>query len=163
MKASHGVLGVGLAASAALAAFGDRAPASAVSEPVARAAPAPAPAPARKPAGGVEARSEGRVVVKWPARVLLPGGRVVPLRVRDISESGIGLASDHAIASHAVLRIAVAVPDFNTPGKFTTVTGSFKTAHVTVSGPDLLYGGTWLELDAAARDLIGKWVRRLRP
>jgi len=55
MKASHGVLGVGLAASAALAAFGDRAPASAVSEPVARAAPAPAPAPARKPAAVIAA------------------------------------------------------------------------------------------------------------
>jgi len=125
--------------------------------------PAAAPAgPAAKPPG-VDARKESRVVVKWPARVLLPDGQVVPLRVRDISESGIGLASDRPIVSHAVLRIALAVPDLNTPGKFTTVTGSFKTAHVTVSGPDLIYGGVWLDLEAKGRELIGKWVRKLRP
>ncbi|MGN6527571.1 MAG: hypothetical protein ACTHL8_14375 [Burkholderiaceae bacterium] len=127
------------------------------------AAPAqPLPAPARPPAG-VEARKEVRVRVKWAARVLLADDRVVPLTVRDVSETGVGLVAESPIASHAVMRIAVAVPHLEVPSRFTTVTGSFRTAHCTVSGPDLLYGGIWVELEPAGRDLIRKWIRRLRP
>ena len=123
----------------------------------------PAPTPPTKPGGGIESRKEVRVRVKWAARVLQPDGRVVPLRTRDISETGIGLVSETAIASHTVLKVALAVPHLEIPGRYTTVTGSFKTAHVTVSGPDLVYGGTWVEIEPAGRELIRKWVRRLHP
>ena len=114
------------------------------------------------PAKGVDARKEVRVTVKWAARVLLHDGTVVPLRARDVSESGLGLVSERPISAHSTLRVALAVPDLNVPGRFMTVTGSFKTAHVTISGPDLIYGGTWLNIDDGGRDLIQKWVRKLR-
>jgi hypothetical protein len=126
----------------------------------ARAAPAEPAAAARPP--GADARKEVRARVKWAARVLLADGRVVPLRVRDVSETGIGLAAESPIAAHAVMRIAVAVPHLEVASRFTTVTGSLRTAHCTVRGPDLLYGGTWIELEPAGRDLIRKWIRRLR-
>lgn len=109
-----------------------------------------------------DARKEVRVQAKWSARVLLPDNRVVPLRTQDISQSGLSVVCEGPITSHAVLRIALAVPDLDVPGRFHTVTGSFRTAHVTVSGLDLVYGGTWVDLDQSARDLIGKWVRKLR-
>ena len=123
--------------------------------------PLPVPTPS-KPPSGIEARKEARVTVNWPARVLLGNGTVVPMQTRDISDSGIGLMSERPISTHATLRVALAVPDLNTPGRYTTVTGTFKTAHVTISGPDLIYGGLWLTIDGSGRDLIQKWVRKLR-
>ncbi len=129
-------------------------------------APAPTPTPAAPKSGrpdGVEARKEARVRVKWAARVLQPDGQVVPMQVRDISETGLGLVSQRPISSHTTLRVAVAVPDINTPSRFATVTGSFKTAHVTVSGLDLVYGGVWLNIEGAGRELVRKWIRKLTP
>jgi hypothetical protein len=123
---------------------------------------APSAPSTRKAAAGHDARKELRVSVKWPARVLLSDGTVVPVTARDISESGIGLISMRPISAHATLRVALAVPDLEAPGRSTTVTGSFKTAHVTVSGPDLIYGGVWLTIDGGGRNLIQKWVRKLR-
>jgi hypothetical protein len=72
------------------------------------------------------------------------------------------LVSERPISAHTTLRVALAVPDLNTPGRFATVTGSFKTAHVTVSGPDLIYGGAWVSIEGAGREIIQKWVRKLR-
>jgi hypothetical protein len=101
--------------------------------------------------------------VKWAARALLADGRVVPMTVRDISERGVGLISERPITQNATIRVAMSVPDINTPGRFTTVVGSVKTAHVTVSGPDLIYGGVWLTVEGNGSELIHKWVRKLRP
>ncbi len=123
---------------------------------------AAAPAEPAKPAAGAESRREVRMHVKWAARALLADGQVVPLIVRDISERGVGLASERPITQHATLRVAMAVPDLNAPGRFTTVTGTLKTAHVTISGPDLIYGGVWLALDGNGTEIIRKWVRKLR-
>jgi hypothetical protein len=120
-------------------------------------------APAQGPKAGSEGRRELRVSVKWAARALLADGRVVPLTVRDISEHGVGLLSERPITQNATLRVAMSVPDINAPGRFTTVTGSVKTAHITISGPDLIYGGVWQAVDGNGRDIIQKWVRKLRP
>ena len=126
-------------------------------------APPASAAPSSEPRGSTDARRDVRMHVKWAARVLQPDGTVVPLTVRDISERGVGLISDRPIAQHATIRVAMAVPDINTPGRFTTVIGSVKTAHVTVSGPDLIYGGVWLTVEGNGTDLIQKWARKLRP
>src|SRR6478752_2808967 len=53
-------------------------------------------------AGGVAAdapdsRTELRVKVSWQARMQLLDGRVIELKVRDISEGGVGLMSDEHI------------------------------------------------------------------
>lgn len=124
--------------------------------------PSPSASKPPNPPAGVDARKEARVPVKWQARVLQPDGSVVPVRVRDISQSGVGLAGDHPIRPHAVLRIAIAVPNPNSPGTFSTVTGRFKTAHVTVCGPELIYGGIWVSIDGDGDELLRRRIRELR-
>lgn len=109
-----------------------------------------------------ESRKEVRVKVKWAARVQLPNGAVVEMRVCDISESGIGLAGDVGITPNSVLTCAVAVPGLNDPTQITAIVGTIRTTHATVRGLDLIYGGTWIRNDASAQDLLKKWIRRLR-
>ena len=123
---------------------------------------APASGESQKPHAGPESRREFRMHVKWAARALLADGRVVPLTVSDISERGVGLVSERPITQHATLRVAMAVPDIDKPGRFTTVTGSLKTAHITISGPDLIYGGVWLAVEGDGTQIIQNWVRKLR-
>jgi hypothetical protein len=113
-------------------------------------------------AGKTDARKEVRVKVKWLARVQLAGGRVVEMRVCDVSESGLALAGEAPITPHAVVSVALAIPSPEDGSRITTVSGTMKTAHVTVRGADLVYGGTWVSLEAKGRELIQKWVRRLR-
>jgi hypothetical protein len=113
-------------------------------------------------AAAKETRKEVRVKVKWAARVQLPNGAVVEMRVCDISENGIGLAGEVGIPPHSVLTCAVAVPGLNDPTKITAIVGTIKTTHATIRGIDLLYGGTWVRNDASAQDLIKRWIRRLR-
>jgi hypothetical protein len=123
-------------------------------------------ASAKPPFGGAapskEARKEPRVKVKWAARVQLSDGRVVELGVCDISEGGIGLAGEVGIPTNSILTCAIAVPGLNDPTKITPIVGTIKTTHATVRGLDLIYGGTWISLDADARDLLKNWIRRLR-
>jgi hypothetical protein len=130
------------------------------------ASPAPKAQKAKPPLGGSasagESRKEARVKVKWMARVQLPDSSVVELRVCDISEGGIGLAGEMGIPANAVLTCAVAVPGLDDPLKITSIVGTLRTTHTTVRGLDLLYGGTWISIDADARDLLKQWIRRLR-
>jgi len=114
------------------------------------------------PVARPDARKEVRVKVKWPARVQLADGRVVELRACDVSEGGIALAGELPIPSHSVLKVAISIPGLVDPARTTTVTGTMKTAHMTVRGPDLVYGGTWVSLEAKGRDLIREWIKRLR-
>ena len=129
-------------------------------------APAPqSPRPSANPLAGAmppESRKERRVKVSWPARVRLPDGRVVELRVRDLSESGVGLLTDHHIPPSTVLNFAIGVPGLDQPTKVTPVTGTIKSSYVVVQGRDLVCGGTWVSLQADGRDLLDKWIRRLR-
>jgi hypothetical protein len=149
--------------------------------PPAPAAPkaAPAPAPAAAPAasapslaadnpfGGLpiasaDNRREQRVKVSWPGRVQLPNGRVVDLRVRDVSEGGVGLLTDFHIPAYTVLNFAMGVPPLNEGGQVTPVSGTIKTTYLVVQGPDIYCGGTWVQIPSAGRDLVGKWMRKLR-
>ena len=113
-------------------------------------------------ASPAEGRREQRVKVSWPARVQLPGGRVIELRVRDLSESGVGLMTDHHIPPSTVLNFAMGVPGLNEPSKITPVTGTIKTTYVVVQGRDLVCGGMWVVLPQDSRELLDKWIRRLR-
>ena len=129
---------------------------------------APAPASAEltsSPLPGavtLDARKEQRVKVSWPARVQLPGGKVVELRVRDLSESGVGLVTDHAIPPSTVLNFAMGVPHLDEPGRVTPVAGTIRTSYVVVQGRDLHCGGSWVSLPSESRELLDKWIRRLR-
>ena len=132
------------------------------------AAPAPAPVHDRSGAlGGFgmpapEGRREQRVKINWQARVQLPNGRVVELRARDLSEGGVGLISETHIPSYTVLNFAMAVPELNEPSRITAISGTIKTAYMVVQGPVIYCGGTWVNLPSDARDLLAKWVRKLK-
>ena len=128
--------------------------------------PAP-PAPLRpaSPLAGAappEARTEMRVKVSWPARVQLPSGKVIELRVRDLSASGLGLVTGSHIPPSTVLNFAVGVPGLHEPTRITPVTGTIRTTYVVVQGGDLCCGGTWVSLPAESRELLDQWLRRLR-
>ncbi len=112
--------------------------------------------------GTPEARAEQRVKVSWPARVQLPSGKVIELRVRDLAESGVGLVTDVHIPPSTVLNFALGVPGLNEPTRITPVTGTIKTTYVVVQGRDLCCGGTWVSLPADGRELLDKWIRKLR-
>ena len=120
---------------------------------------APHPLLGASPADG---RKEPRVKVSWPGRVQLPNGKVFELRVRDLSESGVGLLTDHRIPPDTVLNFAMGVPGLNEAKKITPVTGTIKTTYVVVQGPDLVCGGMWVTLPGESRDLLDMWIRRLR-
>jgi hypothetical protein len=109
-----------------------------------------------------ESRREHRVKVSWPARVQLPSGRVVELRVRDLSESGVGLLTEHHIPAATVMNFAMGVPALDDGGGITPVAGTIKTTYVVVTGPDLVCGGTWVSLPSQGRELLDKWIRKLR-
>ena len=131
---------------------------------------APAPPspvlPASPLLGGAPAAADGRkehrVKVSWPARVQLPNGKVIELRVRDLSESGVGLVTSQNIPPNSVLNFAVGVPGLHEAGRITPVSGTIKTTYVVVKGQDMMCGGMWVSLPADGRDLLDKWIRRLR-
>ena len=114
------------------------------------------------PSPSADSRREQRVKVSWPARVQLPNGRVIELRVRDLSESGVGLATTQNIPPNTVLNFAMGVPGLHEAAKITPVTGTIKTTYVVVQGRDLVCGGTWVSLPSDSRELLDKWIRRLR-
>lgn len=122
----------------------------------------PPPLSQPAPAPSADSRRETRVKVSWPARVQLPNGRVVDLRVRDLSESGLGLLTDVNIPANSVLNFAMGVPGLNEPTKITPVTGTIKTTYLVLQGPDLCCGGMWVSLPEDSRALLNKWIRRLR-
>jgi len=113
-------------------------------------------------APAADGRKEQRVKVSWPARVQLPGGKVIELRVRDLSESGVGLVTNQNIPPSSVLNFAMGVPGLHEPTKITPVSGTIKTTYVVVKGQDLMCGGMWVSLPAESRELLDKWIRRLR-
>jgi len=114
------------------------------------------------PTIGADSRREQRVKVSWPARVQLPGGRVVELRVRDISEGGIGLTAPIALPSGVSLTFAMGVPGLAEPSRITAVAGAIRVTYAVLQGNDVQCGGTWAQLPAEGRELIGKWIRKLR-
>jgi len=54
------------------------------------------------------------------------------------------------------------VPGINEPAKITPVTATIKTTYIVVQGRDLCCGGIWVSLPADGRELLDKWIRRLR-
>ena len=56
----------------------------------------------------------------------------------------------------------MAVPELNEPSRITAISGTIKTAYMVVQGPVIYCGGTWVNLPSDARDLLAKWVRKLK-
>ena len=108
-----------------------------------------------------DSRTNLRVKVSWPARMRLPEGRVIELKVRDVSESGVGLMSDKDIPSDTVVNFEMDVPRPDEGGKVTPVKGTIKTTYTVVHGAEILCGGIW-QAPPAALELVNMWIERLR-
>jgi hypothetical protein len=109
-----------------------------------------------------DARREQRYAVHWRGRMQLPGGRVIELRLKDISDSGMGMTASDAVPSGATLAIVVRVPDPGGSAQMTEVGGTVQTAYVAMRGYDFSVGAIWVERDEAGRELMSRWIGRLR-
>jgi hypothetical protein len=108
-----------------------------------------------------DSRTELRVKVSWPARMQLPEGRVIELKVRDISEGGVGLTSIDDIPARTVVNFAMDVPPLDEGGKLTPIEGTIKTTYTVAHGSEILCGGAWVQMPPAALELVNRWIRRL--
>lgn len=108
-----------------------------------------------------DSRTKLRVKVSWPARMQLPEGRVVELKVRDVSEGGVGLTSDKDIPSDTVVNFEMDVPQPGEGGGITPVRGTIKTTYTVVHGSEILCGGIW-QAPPAGLELVNAWIERLR-
>lgn len=109
-----------------------------------------------------DSRTDLRVKVSWPARMQLPDGRVIQLKVRDISQSGVGLVSDEDIPAGTAADFEMDVPQPDEGVGITPVKGTIKmTSYTVVQGSEILCGGTW-QAPPAGLELVTLWIKRLR-
>jgi hypothetical protein len=111
-----------------------------------------------------DSRTNLRVEVSWPARMQLPDGHVIELKVRNISEGGVGLMSDGHIPAHTVVNFEMGVPPLGEGGEggeIAPVKGTIKTTYTVVHGSGTLCGGTWQEPPAGLERVI-MWIKALR-
>ncbi len=118
--------------------------------------------------GGVAAdapdsRTDLRVEVAWPARMQLADGEVIELKVRNLSEAGVGLLSDERIPADTVVNFEMEVPPLVESGNVTLVKGMIRTTYTVVRGAEILFGGTWVQVAPAGLEIVSRWVERLRP
>jgi hypothetical protein len=107
-----------------------------------------------------DSRTDLRVTVSWPARMQLPGGRVIELKVRNVSEGGVGLMSDEDIPAYTVVDFEMDVPRPDEGGETAPVKGTIKTTYTMVQGSQTLCGGTW-QARPAGLELVSAWIERL--
>lgn len=110
----------------------------------------------------LDARREPRFNVHWRGRLQLPEGRVVEVRLKDISESGMGMTATEAVSSGAMLKVSVRVPDPGGSAQMTEVAGTVQTAYVAMRGYEFSVGVIWVERSDAGRELLSRWIARLR-
>ena len=108
-----------------------------------------------------DSRTDLRVEVLWPARMQLPDGRVIELKVRNVSEGGVGLMSEDDIPARTVVNFEMDVPPLAEHGEITPVRGTIKTTYTVAHGAELLCGGTW-QVPPAGLEVVNEWIERLR-
>lgn len=111
--------------------------------------------------GSIESRKEPRYSVTWRGRLTLPGGQVLEVRVRDISEQGVGLLSDHPLPSNTVMPLVLGVPDLRDLTRIMAVPVRINSAYVVMQSHDFRVGGTWVDLSDSVRALLQDWIRKL--
>jgi len=109
-----------------------------------------------------DSRTLMRVDVAWPARMQLADGRVIALRLRNVTLAGVGLVSDQPIPADTSVGFEMDVPALATGGEVTTLSGTIRTTYTVVQGAQVFGGGTWLQLPATGLELVGRWIERLR-
>ena len=92
----------------------------------------------------------------------LPGGHVIELKVRDISQGGVGLVSDEQIPAYTLVNFEMDVPPLDAGGQVAIIQGTIKTTYTVAHGAGVRCGGTWVQVPPAALELVNKWIGRLR-
>ncbi len=106
-----------------------------------------------------DSRAHLRVDVSWPARMQLPNGRVIELRVRNVSERGVGLVSHEDIPAYAVVDFEMDVPQAGESTKTTPVACTIKTTYTVAQGPEVYCGGIW-QAPSDGLPLVNAWIRQ---
>ena len=109
----------------------------------------------------IDARSEPRFAVHWRAVLKLPNGRIIELRVKDISGNGMGFIVAEAVPPAATLEVRVRVPDPGNPAQSVDVAGTVKVAYVAMRGYEFAVGVTWAERKEADRELMSRGLRKM--
>ncbi|WP_294001008.1 PilZ domain-containing protein [Sphaerotilus sp.] len=109
----------------------------------------------------IDSRKEPRFSVTWRARLTLPDGQVHEVRVRDISEKGVGLLSDFPLPSNTVMQLVLGVPDLKDMTRLMAVPVRINSAYVVMQSHDFRVGATWIDLSDAVRTLLQDWIRKL--
>ena len=112
--------------------------------------------------GSVDNRRDPRYPVAWPARLDLGGGQMLDVKVRDISESGLGLRCERPMPAQVQLPIIVGVPDLHDPTRLQAVPGVVGLVFVVMSGHEWRLGAQWVQLGDPARSLLRQWIKKLR-
>ena len=111
--------------------------------------------------GSIDSRKEPRYSVTWRGRLTLPDGQVQEVRIRDISEQGVGLLSDLPLPSNTVMLLVLGVPDLNDLSRIMAVPVHINSAYVVMQSHDFRVGGTWIDLNDSVRTLLQAWTRKL--
>jgi hypothetical protein len=106
-----------------------------------------------------DSRTDSRVKVSWSARMRLPDGRAIDVKVRDISEGGVGLMSGQHIPADTVMDFEVAVPSLDDDGTVRSVKGTIKTTYTVGHGSEFLGGATW-QSPPDGLELVHRWIQR---
>jgi hypothetical protein len=110
----------------------------------------------------IDARREPRYNVSWRARIELPDGQFHEAKVRDISESGVGLQTEFSVTSRTNLQLTLGVPDLDDPTHVLAVPATLKVMFVVMQGHHFRVGGTWSNIGPQAQHFLHQWVKRLR-
>ncbi|MEY2874819.1 MAG: hypothetical protein RLZZ373_2190 [Pseudomonadota bacterium] len=111
--------------------------------------------------GSIDSRKEPRFSVTWRGRLTLPDGQVQEVRVRDISEKGVGLLSDDPLPGNTVMLLVLGVPDLKDLSRIMAVPVHINTAYVVMQSHDFRVGATWIDLSDSVRELLQGWTRKL--
>jgi len=106
-----------------------------------------------------DSRSHLRIDVSWPARMQLPDGRVIELKVRNVSERGVGLVSHEDIPAHAVVDFEMDVPQADQVETITAVKGKIKTTYTVAQGSGIFCGGIW-QASPIDLEVVKRWLVR---
>jgi hypothetical protein len=108
-----------------------------------------------------DARREPRFLVHWRAGLKLPDRRIVEVRVKDISESGMGFVANESVPCNATLEVRVRVPDPGNPAQTVDVAGTVRVVYVAMRGYEFAVGVAWVERNEADRALLSRWMRKM--
>jgi len=123
---------------------------------------ADAPPDQLRPAPKIDDRKEPRIPVSWRGQIAMPNGMRDSVRIRDVSESGIGLVAPNPVPNNSVITVSMAMPDLTDASRTVTVTGLLKVAFVVIQGHDYRIGGQWADLQPALREMIKQLIKRQR-